>query len=361
MSDRMKIVFTGNDIGELFSFRGEIINMLSSSNDVFVVAPVLGNSYGKEVVPILLDRFSTNPLKDLRLFFQLLAIYRKIKPDYIFHYTIKPNIYGTFAAKILGIPSTAVVVGLGQAFYHKNLGASIARFMLRTSLRLSSNIITINKTIYNDIALWKGIKPEKVILSMAGEGIDVSRFPLANKEFEEVCFMVMAKLQQDKGAVEFKKAAELVHESYPNVHFLWLGGCENDNPNAVHPDLFTGSPVDYHDAVKDVKPFLSEQNTVFVLPSYHEGLSRALMEACSVGCPCIVSDIAGCRELVDDGVNGFLAQKKNAQSLADAMIRFVGLPHEQKKKMSLESRRIVTERASISEVLTLYNSIINPK
>lgn len=354
----MKIIFTGNDLGEMYSFRGEIINILSVSNEVFVIAPVLDDSDRSEVIPIALDRFSTHPLKELRLFFRLFSIYKKIKPDYIFHYTIKPNIYGTVAARILGIPSASVVVGLGQSFYHKTLSAAVARFMLRTSLRLSSCVVTINRTIYNEIVSWKGIKAENVILSTAGEGIDVSKFPLADKEFSQVCFLVMAKLQKDKGALEYRKAAETVHNMYPHVRFCWLGGYESDNPNAVTPAFFSDSPVEYHDAVQGVLPFLSEKNTAFVLPSYHEGLSRALMEACSVGCPCIVSDIAGCQELVDEGVNGFLAQKADAQSLADAMIRFIELPQEQKKRMSLESRRIVSERASVHEVLATYKSII---
>lgn len=354
----MKIVFTGNDLGEMYSFRGEIINKMSLSNEVFVVAPAPEDSPVSDVIPITLDRFSTHPFKELLLLFRLFAIYRKIKPDYIFHYTIKPNIYGTVAASVLGIPSTSVVVGLGQSFYHKSLSAFIARVMLRTSLRLSSCILTINMAIYNDIISWKGIKAKKVILSTAGEGIDVSKFPLADKDFCKVRFLVMAKLQKDKGAFEFKAAAEMVHRLYPDVSFCWLGGYESDNSNAVPQTFFSDSPVEYHDAVQYVVPFLSETNTAFVLPSYHEGLSRALMEACSVGCPCIVSDIAGCRELVDEGVNGFLAQKGDAQSLADAMIRFIELPQEQKKKMSLESRRIVSERASIHEVLATYNSII---
>lgn len=354
----MKIVFTGNDSGEMFSFRGEIINNMSISNDVYVVAPMFGDSYRRGVIPINLNRFSTHPLRELRLFFQLLAIYIRIKPDYIFHYTIKPNIYGTLAAWILGIPSASFVVGLGQSFYHKSLSTSIARFMLRTSLRLSSCIVTLNKTIYNDILSWKGVKAENVILSAAGEGINISKFPLAVKVFCKVRFLVIAKLQKDKGVFEFKKAAEMIHSLYPNVRFCWLGGFENDNPNGVLPTYFSDSPVEFHDAVKDVIPFLSENNTVFVLPSYHEGLSRALMEACSVGCPCIVSNIAGCRELVEEGVNGFLAQKANTQSLAEAMIRFIELPQKQKIRMSLESRRIVSERASINEVLKIYNSII---
>ena len=356
----MKILLTGNDLGEMYSFRGELLDMMSLSNEVHVVAPVPGDSQGSGVIPIALDRFSTHPFKELLLFFRLFAIYKKEKPDYVFHYTIKPNIYGTVAARMLGIPSTAVVVGLGQSFNHKSLGTSIARFLLRTSLRLSSCVVTINKEIYNDIISWKGIKAGKVILSTAGEGIDVSKFPLAEKDFSEVRFLVMAKLQKDKGALEYKEAAEMVHKLYPDVRFCWLGGYEGDNPNAVPPALFSDSPVEYHDAVQDVMPFLSEKNTAFVLPSYHEGLSRALMEACSVGCPCVVSDIAGCRELVDEGVNGFLAQKANAQSLAEAMIRFIELPQEQKRRMSIESRRIVSERASVNEVLATYYSIIKP-
>lgn len=178
---RSKIIFCDNSLRELINFRGEIINDYArNGHKVILIAPINSDYSLKEpnirIIPIEINRSGMNPFSDLKYFLKLLAIYRREKPDYIFHYTIKPNIYGSIAAKISKTPSTAMIAGLGYVFTDNSLGSKIARFLYRFSMRFPEKVLILNK--YNrEVLIEKKIaSDEKIILLKGGEGVDLTKF-----------------------------------------------------------------------------------------------------------------------------------------------------------------------------------------
>lgn len=176
-----KILFCDNSLRDLLNFRGDVIeNYFADGFEIVLVAPqteeMLNNRNNIRYIPIVLNRSGMNPLNELKYLWTLMKIYQRERPDYIFHYTIKPNIYGTLAAKLCGIPSTAMIAGLGYVFDHKGFGCAIARCLYRFSLQFAQKVLVLNS--YNrDLVIEKRIaKPEQVILLPGGEGINLEKF-----------------------------------------------------------------------------------------------------------------------------------------------------------------------------------------
>ncbi|WP_289157778.1 glycosyltransferase [uncultured Muribaculum sp.] len=176
-----KILFCDNSLRELLNFRGDVIDDYSAKGNEIVLLAPKNRDYPPDndrikYIPIEVGRSSMNPFSDFKYFFELIRIYRKEKPDYIFHYTIKPNIYGSFAAKLLGIPSTAMIAGLGYVFTNKGLGCWIARMLYRISMLCPEKVLVLNE--YNQELLIKKkiVKREKIILLKGGEGVNLSKF-----------------------------------------------------------------------------------------------------------------------------------------------------------------------------------------
>lgn len=177
----MKIVFCDNSLRELINFREDIINhYISNGVEAVIVAPenykLDLDSPNIKYIPIIVERSGMNPLKDLSYFISLFNIYKKERPDYIFHYTIKPNIYGSFAARLNNIPSTAMIAGLGYIFGAKGIRARIGRWLYRIAMKFPENILVLNQ--YNkDLIIQRGIaSPSKVILLKGGEGVNLKKF-----------------------------------------------------------------------------------------------------------------------------------------------------------------------------------------
>jgi glycosyltransferase len=181
---RRKILFCDNSLRELLNFRKEIIcHYASNGYDVVLVAPQNMDIYQWELpnirfVPVIMNRSGTNPIEDLKYFFRLKRIYAKEKPDYIFHYTIKPNIYGTFAARSCGIRSSAMIAGLGYVFSRKNIPNWIARYLYKTALRYSEYVLVLNKSNRDFLIDKKIASREKIILLSGGEGVNLNHFQI---------------------------------------------------------------------------------------------------------------------------------------------------------------------------------------
>jgi len=177
----MKIIFSDNSLRELINFREDVIlDYANSGNQVVLIAPI-NRDYSPEnqnikIIPIEINRSGMNPFSDLKYLTQLLKIYRKEKPDYIFHYTIKPNIYGSIAAKIAGIPSTAMIAGLGYVFTNKGIGSRIARMLYRFAMRFPEKVLVLNDYNREVLISRKIVAPEKIILLKGGEGVNLSKF-----------------------------------------------------------------------------------------------------------------------------------------------------------------------------------------
>lgn len=176
----MKLIFCDNSLRELLHFRGNVIkHFIDAGHEVILVAPANAGTRvyrGCRLITVKLERGGMNPMNDLSFFLRLLKIYRKERPDFVFHYTIKPNVYGSMAARLAGVPSSAMVSGLGYAFYHDDIRSRMARLMLKISLRCSTKVIVLNEGNMNHLIEKGYALKDKVILLKGGEGIDLKKY-----------------------------------------------------------------------------------------------------------------------------------------------------------------------------------------
>lgn len=348
----MKIVFCDNSLVSLIKFRGEVIKFfLDKNDDVILVYPKITETDDiDDVFKTRCKRFALNmlpsginPVRDVRYMWELYRVYKSEKPDVVFNYTIKPNIYSTLMAALSGVKNrVSVVAGLGYVFSGDGFVKKMARRLYKFSLLHSSRVIVLNQENYNLLQENDYVKADKIILFEGGEGVDLEKFKFASNSFEEYHFLMIARVLYDKGYSEFVQAAEMVKKKYPNAVFELLGAMDLTSPMGVAKqqldnDVKAGY-ISYLGETKDVYSILSRNGVVVVLPSYHEGMNRSLMEACAVGRPIITSNIPGCKELVDDGKNGFLVEPKNATDLADKILKFIDLDKEGQHNMCSYSR-----------------------
>jgi glycosyltransferase involved in cell wall biosynthesis len=193
--------------------------------------------------------------------------------------------------------------------------------------------------------------------------VNLNRYPLFRQRYDApVRFLTVARVFYDKGYAEYVAAAEMVHRSYPDVEFEWLGDYDEHSPMTVPHEVLdrdvAAGRIHYLGTTDDVLQYLRRDGVCICLPSYHEGLSKSLMEACAVGLPIIASDIPGCRETVDEGVNGYLVPKCDAQALANAMMRFLQLTQSEKQQMAQASYAKATSTFDVKQTLKGYDTLV---
>jgi len=355
---KKKIAIIGSQAFALWNFRGPLIREMVKRNlEVYALAPDYDDETRKKVeqlgaksVPYRLSRTGLNPFRDTWDFLSLIFTLRKIKPDVTFSYTIKPVIYGTLAAWILGIPRRfAMIPGLGYAFtvpeerdeWKRRVVRRIAQFLYKLALRKTTKVFFQNPHDLNEFVQKGIVHPEKAFLS-GPTGVDLQAFPPVPPVTAPITFLLAARLLREKGIREFVEAARQIKAKYPDTRFVLLGGLDT-NPGAISREEVEGwvkeGLIEWPEHVADVRPYLA-QASVFVLPSYYrEGVPRSIQEAMAMGRPIITTDAPGCRETVIPGVNGFLVPVRDVDALVSAMERFIKEP-ELIERMGKESRRI---------------------
>ena len=368
----MKVILCDNGLPGLIRFRYDVMSHFVEKGDqVIVLYPKCTEDQewlsklpnGVRTCSIGFNPSSTNPLGDLVYWMSLLRVYRRNKPDMCIHYTIKPNIYGTLAARMCGVKNIAMVAGLGYMFQGNGVTKKFGRFLYKIGLHRANIVITLNSTIKNLLVNRGFVKEEKIVLFEGGEGVNLERYPLFVQKYEvPVTFLTVARVFYDKGYKEYVEAAKLVHQKYPNVVFEWLGDYDERSPMTVPKQVLDSDTqaghIKYLGTTDDVLQYLRRDGVCICLPSYHEGLSKSLMEACSIGLPIIASDIPGCQECVDNGVNGYLVPKQDSQSLANAMSAFLELSKSDKSKMAMASYQKALKTFDVQKVIHEYEEII---
>lgn len=300
---------------------------------------------GCEYYNIKIDNKGTNPFKDIKLYFDLKRYYKSIHPDFIFHYTIKPNIYGSYAAHQLSIPAVAVVSGAGYTFTRKNLLNLLVKNMYRTAANGIASVWFLNR---EDQMLFtqNHIVPVSKTMLLPGEGINLDAFrrttAYPGRENGEMIFALTARLLWDKGVGVYIEAARKIKEEYPHIEFWVLGFLDSKNPLAIKKeqieDWHNEGVIKYLGSTDNVKSFL-EKIDCFVLPSYYkEGIPRSLLEAASMEIPIITTDNVGCKEVVDEGVNGYLCEKKNVMDLTSKMRKMIEIGRDKRREMGQQGR-----------------------
>ncbi len=367
MKQGRKILFCDNVLWGLVNFRGSVIrHFVQQGDEVVLVAPQDDESImkvdipeGVRYIPVRLNRCSRNPFTDLIYCAHLYRIYRKEHPDYIFHYTIKPNVYGSIAARLAGINCTGMVAGLGYGLLGDGMLSRLLAVMYRYAFKYVSSIFVLNKFNYQYLLDHKFCTSAQLRLFKGGEGVDLSAYPYVREESgSPVVFLMVGRVLYDKGYREYVQSAKIVKKQYPDVRCQLLGMLDETYPAHVDEeelkrDVEEGT-IEYLASTNDVMQYLGRSGVVVVLPSYFEGLSRSLMEACAVGRPIIATDIPGCRETVDEGKNGFLVKVKDSSSLAEGMLRYLSLSDAEKQAFSRHSRKKAEETFDVRQVIKEY-------
>ncbi|MFN3316875.1 MAG: glycosyltransferase family 4 protein, partial [Raineya sp.] len=317
-------------------------------------------SWQIDFYPIELENKGTNPINDTKFYRKLYRLYRQIAPDVVLHFTIKPNIYGTLACRRLKIPCINNVSGLGTTFIHKKISSKIAHFLYRFSFRFAYKVFFQNKEDLKLFLKKKLVKEEKTGL-LAGSGIDLQKFQPQHILHQHFTFLMIARLIYDKGIREYVEAARIVKQQFPNVVFQLIGGFEKNTKNPLNISLEEvnswKNTIEYLGTKEDVRPFIALADVV-VLPSYREGTPRSLLEAAAMGKPLLATDVAGCREVVENGKNGFLCKVQNPESLAKKMIDFLKLNPDILQEMGKYSRKKVEKEFDENLVFRAYQEAI---
>lgn len=367
MSGKVFIVL--NTAWNLFNFRAGLIRALVAEGyEVVAVAPP--DEYAQRLVDLgcrfvalPMDNKGTHPGRDLLLFFRFLKLLRQERPDVFLGYTIKPNIYGSLAAHMLGIPVVNNIAGLGTAFIRNNWLTRLVRQLYKVALSGSHHVFFQN---HEDIRLFVElglVAPDKVS-RLPGSGIDLNVFqyaPMLPMDDRSFRFLLVARMLWDKGVGEYVEAARIVRRKYPTALFQLLGFLDVKNRTAVSSEQMQNwvdeGVVEYLGVADDVKPYLVASDCV-VLPSYREGMPRTLLEAAAMGRPIVTTDAVGCREAVDNGVDGLLCRVGDAGDLADKLLHIIQMPHEELAKMGQEGRNKMERKFDEKIVIRRYLEII---
>lgn len=347
------IIITINTSWNIFNFRIGLLKALQKEGyKIVCVAP--HDDYSKELKNlgfeyhnIQMNNKGTNPLEDLKLIKDYYNLYKKINPDVILQYTIKPNIYGSIAARLSGKKVISNISGLGTVFLNDSLSSKIARWLYKVSL--VKNTVFFQNSEDKNLFVKNGLVKESQTGLLPGSGINTQNYkPDENYiENEKLTFMMIARLVKDKGIIEYIEAIKVIKEKYPNEKFKLLGSLYPANPTAVSKSELNSwindGLIEYLGHSDDVKSEILKVDCI-VLPSYREGLSRVLLEAGSLAKPIITTNTPGCKDVVDNNINGFLCEVKSSSDLVIQIEKMINLSSEDRKQMGLKSReKIVNE------------------
>jgi len=356
-----KILILTNTIEGLYNFRYELLERLINEEfEIYFSIPESKNDtkvkklieLGCNYIETNLDRRSTNPFKDLKLIKQYKDIIKYAKPDVILSYTIKPNIYGSYVAKKYKIPIIINVTGLGSGFNNNNTKWLVER-MYKHACKNAYTIFFQNEANYNYFIENKIAKKDKSKI-VPGSGVNLEKFKPMKKTKEDgiVRFLFIGRIMKEKGIEEYLKAAEYIADKHSNVEFQILGRFEEEKYKEIILNS-NNSKIKYLGVSYDARNEIKEIDCI-INPTYHEGMSNVLLEGAAMAKPLMASNIPGCREIIDNGVNGYLFEPKNEKNLIDTIEKFLTLNEIEKNKMGLASRQKVERTFDRNIIITAY-------
>ncbi|PPD02933.1 MAG: glycosyltransferase family 1 protein [Methylobacter sp.] len=362
---RKKIIVVAVSSWYIFNFRlNLILHLKAQGYDVIAVAPIDSYSMrfeaqGIPYVPIAVDEKGTNPIKDGLLIVRFVQLFLKLKPDCILSYTPKCNIYASLVAGGLGIPIINNISGLGSAFIRENLTTKIVEWLYTVSLRKSAKVFFQNQDDSSLFIARRLVKPVRTEI-LPGSGVEVNRFTPASTTTAKshFVFLMVGRMLSYKGVAEFVAASRLLKQQYPDIQCQLLGFLDCKNSSAITTaqmqEWVDEGIVEYLGVSDCVVKFLRNADCV-VLPSYYrEGVPRSLLEAASVGKPIITTDTVGCRDVVDEGVNGFLCKPRNVGDLKAKMEKMLLLSQPERLQMGLNGREKILKNFDEKIVIERY-------
>lgn len=342
----MKIAIIANSSNGLWGFRQDLIQELLRNNTVIAITPNNGMwdelvNIGCDMINVPVDRRGMNPIKDIDILLKYKKLIKQEKPDLVITYTIKPNIYGGFACRMLKIPYVVNITGLGTAFENGGLLKKIVVAMYKVACK-KAKVVFFENEENRQIFIREKIAKEPQTHRLNGAGVNLEKYQVTEYPKGEIIkFLFMGRVMAEKGVNELFDAMKKLIADGINCELGVLGRYEEDYKEKIEGYESEGW-LHYYGYQKDVRPFI-EKCHCFVLPSWHEGMANTNLESAASGRPVITSNIPGCMEAVLDGVSGYLAERKNTEDLYRVMKKFAELPYEERKALGLAGRKHMEE------------------
>ena len=361
------LILANNDVG-LYKFRKELISELlhpgsflvdrfAEPCEVFISLPngdfvpeLVG--MGCHFIDTPLERHGTNPISELKLKNKYKDIVRQVQPDIVFSYTIKPNIYGGMACRALKVPCVMNITGLGTAVENGGVMQKIMLILYKLSLPGSKKVFFQNNE-NKDFFVKHGLALGKHDM-LPGSGVNLDQYSVLDYPPEDTIeFVFISRIMKEKGIDQYLEAAKVLRKKYPHTRFHICGACEPEYDGELQK-LIEDKTVIYHGLVKDIAAIYQHTHCIVHPTYYPEGMSNVLLEACACGRPIITTDRAGCREIIDDSVNGFMVKQKDSNDLIEKLEAFINLPYKQKKAMGFAARAKVEKEFDRQIVVQKY-------
>lgn len=362
------IFLTSNTSWYLYNFRkSTIVSLIDNGYHPICLAPLDKYSeklvkLGAEFVELDIEGKSTNPFKELFSIIQVIKILRKYKPDFVYNFTIKMNIYVGICSHLFNIPFANNVSGLGTTFLHKGIAYTLAKFLYGFSNKLSKKVFFQNIDD-RDLFIKLNMVNQNKVQVLPGSGVDIHElsFKGLNLESEGRTFLMIARVIADKGVAEYIEAANLVKEQYPETQFLLVGDWNISNKSAFNISTIENwkknSSVQFLGHQDDVRSWIYKSD-ILVLPSYREGMPRTVLEAASCGRPAIVTDVPGCRQSIENNVTGWLCTVKSAEDLAKKMIACIEMNSVELEEYGKRARDRIEDSFSDRIVIQHYLDLL---
>jgi glycosyltransferase involved in cell wall biosynthesis len=339
----MRILVLANFGMGLYNFRKELLEeLIKQNNEVYISLPY--DEYvsklekiGCNFIDTPLNRRETNPINDFKLLVNYIKIIKMIKPEIVLTYTIKPNIYGGIACALTKTPYITNITGLGTSIENKGVIQKVTLILYKLGLKKSSCVFFQNEA-NRKFFIANSISKSKTRL-IPGSGVNLQKYKLEEypNSDEIVRFLFIGRIMKAKGIEELLEAAKLVKKNFPNVHFDFVGGSEEDYKKSLD-ELEIQGIIKCHGQQSDVHLFIKQSHAT-ILPSYHEGLANVLLESSSSGRPVLASRVPGCNETFKEGITGFGFEAKSVESLVLAINKFINLSYEQRREMGIAARK----------------------
>lgn len=344
--EKKVLILVNHDV-VIYNFRRELVERLLSDGYQVVISSPYGEridelvAMGCTYLESKLERHGTNPIKEIKLLDYYKKLMKEVKPYVVLTYTIKPNIYGAMAAKKYVIPCIANITGLGTAVENGGLLQKITVLLYKMAFSKIQRIFfqnTENMGFFEE----HNIATDKHKL-IPGSGVNLDHFQVLEYPPEDsIEFVFISRVMKEKGIDQYIETAKYITKKHPNTKFHICGFCEEDYEEKLK-ELQDEGIITYHGMIKDVRKILNITHCTIHPTYYPEGLSNVLLESSASGRPIITTDRSGCREVIDNSINGYIVKQKDSQDLIKKTEMFISLGYEDKKKMG-QAGRIKVEK-----------------
>lgn len=357
----MKIALLANDTTYTYNLRREIIErLIQEGNEVVVIAEKLLyikelQALGCEVVNIKISRHGKNPLSDIRLFIYYVKIMQVLKPDAVISFNIKPNSYGGMACQLLHIPFFPNITGLGTPLERPSKIQNLVIHLYKTGVRHSKCIFFQNSENKEFFIAHNMISDDTKTHLLPGSGVNLQSYPYIEYPVEgKIHFLFVARIMKEKGIDLFLDTATKIMSERDDCEFDICGMCDDEKYKKILYAAQKKGIIKYFGQQKDMKRFYNKCSCMLYPSYYPEGMSNVLLEAAATGRPLIVANRSGCREIVDDGINGYITKVNDKQSVYEATEKFLKLSVEKRRMMGLYSRKKVEKKFDRQIVVDAY-------